>query len=75
MIFLKRYSLLQTVDKGVNYEQNGVSAILADSIVPIRLFGQHFTNQTMVMFVNDVKSRGAECEDTEASVPYVVQNI
>lgn len=63
---------MKAVDKGVNYEQNGVSAILADNTVPIRLFGQHFTNQTIVRFVRDVKSRGTECDETDATEAYAV---
>jgi len=65
-------SSLKAVDKGVNYEQNGVSAILADNTVPVRLFGQHFTNQTIVRFVRDVRSRGADCEETDATEAYAV---
>ncbi|ODN06181.1 Metal transporter CNNM2 [Orchesella cincta] len=66
---------MSAVDKGVSYEQNGVSTILADNAVPIRLFGQHFTNQTVVRFVRDVKSRGADCDDMDATDAHPVSHI
>jgi len=59
----------------VSYELNGVSTILGDNSVPIRLFGQHFTNQTVVRFVKDVKSRGADCDDMEATEAHPVIKI
>ncbi|CAL8077505.1 unnamed protein product [Orchesella dallaii] len=66
---------IEAVDKGVSYELNGISSILKDSAVPIRLFGQHFTNQTIVRFVRDVKSRGADCDDMDATEAHPVSHI
>lgn len=63
---------IEGTDKGISYEENGVSAILAGNSVPIRLFGQHFGNQTIIRFVKDVKSRGADCDDNDGTGAYPV---
>lgn len=47
--------------KPVNYDEKGISVILADSGAVIRLFGDRFTKHTIIRFVTEMRTRGEDC--------------
>ena len=65
--------IIQDSEKGVTYEEHGVSTILADFSARIRLFGKDFTNFTVVKFVTEKQNRGEDCDDTPSSKTYTVE--
>jgi len=62
----------QAVEKGVSYGNFGISEILAEVPVSIRLFGSKFSNHTVVRFATELKIRGADCDDTSSTKTYPV---
>jgi len=46
--------------------------ILANVPVPIRLFGQRFTNDTIVRFTTEVGEKAQDCNDLPSSKDYAV---
>ena len=62
------------MEKGVTYEDGGVSAILADVPTTIRLFGWGFSNRTEVRFATELKSYEEDCDDTSSTRAYPVES-
>ncbi|KAK2712702.1 hypothetical protein QYM36_011403 [Artemia franciscana] len=53
---------VEVVDKGVEFDANGSSIILADTDAVIRLYGENFSEDSQIRFVNGLKDRGEICD-------------
>lgn len=58
---------VEEVDKGVHYEDEGVSVILSNKEATIRLFGEGFTQHTIIRFVTQRMERGMDCDDVSST--------
>jgi len=62
---------IEDAAKPVSYD-NGVSSILANSEVTIRLFGERFTQHTIIRFVTERLPRGSDCDDISSTKGFFV---
>jgi len=46
----------------VEFDANGSSIILADTDAVIRLYGENFSEDSQIRFVNGLKDRGEICD-------------
>lgn len=66
---------VEDVSKGVSYEHNGVSVLLAEASAVIRLFGDRFTKDTVIRFVTEDGIRGTDCDDLTSTKSFAVSTF